>query len=221
MRRIVGTAALSSRACIPECTAALCSDYRDSLCSAASATPHPTLYMPMRGMHGKPSQGHKVRTQHSRRWWMQSKARHLTAIPHEEARSRPHFPAYNEDVDRPMVVPEDACCFNCNKAIESEDSGSFVWVPSGNACVPTKQGYFFHYHCFKCWNCKLRIMHNQFYSKDGKAWCLACAMGRDVRVPTRRWHTSFVNTHRTGSRMSGHFFPRHRHQMEFVFDPDS
>lgn len=173
-----------------------------------------------RGMHGKPTQGHKVRTQHSRRWWLQSKARHLSAIPHEEARSRPHFPAYNEDVDAPMVVPEDACCFNCDKAIEKDNVNSYVWVPAGNARVPTAQGYFFHFHCFQCWNCHLRLMHNQFFSKDGRAWCISCALGREIKIPTRRWHTSFVNTHRTGSRLTGQFFPRHRHQMEFLFNPE-
>lgn len=170
-------------------------------------------------MHGKPSSGHKVRTQHSRRWWVQSKARHLSAIPHEEARSRPHFPAYTEDVDKPMLVPDGACCFNCDKEIDADEIGSYVWVPSGNARIPTTQGYFFHFKCFKCWSCKHRILHNQFYSKDGRAWCLSCALGREVRVPTRRWHTSYINTHRTGSRLTGQFFPRHKHQMELVFNP--
>ncbi|CAD2218282.1 hypothetical protein AGDE_10942 [Angomonas deanei] len=177
------------------------------------------LCVSARFVHGKPASAHKVRTQHSRRWWMQSKAHHLSAVPHEEAMSRPHFPAYSEDVDRPMVVPKDACCFNCDKPIERDEVNSYVWVPSGNARVPTKEGYFFHFKCFKCHHCKLRIMHNQFYSKDGRAWCLPCALGREVRVPTRRWHTSFVNTHRTGSRMTGQFFPRHSHQMEFLFNP--
>lgn len=172
-----------------------------------------------RALHGKPTQGHKVRTQHSRRWWLQSKARHLSAIPHEEARSRPHFPGYNEDVDRPLVVPQDACCFNCDKPIESDNINSYVWVPAGNAKVPTSQGYFFHFHCFQCWNCHLRLIHNQFFSKDGRAWCISCALGREVKIPSRRWHTSFVNTHRTGSRLTGEFFPRYRHQMEFLFNP--
>ncbi|AAZ11732.1 LIM domain containing protein, putative [Trypanosoma equiperdum] len=174
-----------------------------------------------RAMHGKPTQSHKVRTQHSRRWWTQSKARHLTAMPHDECKSRPHFPAYNEDVDRPMVVPPDAICFNCDKPIDAGDVNSYVWIPAGNATVPTPQGYFFHFGCFKCNRCKYRLGHNKFYSKDGKAWCIPCALGRDVRVPTRRWHTSYVNTHRTGSRLTGHFFPRHSHQMEFLFDPNS
>ncbi|ESL12227.1 hypothetical protein TRSC58_00009 [Trypanosoma rangeli SC58] len=178
------------------------------------------LQTALREMHGKPTQSHKVRTQHSRRWWTQSKARHLTAMPHDECRSRPHFPAYNEDVDRPMLVPAGVTCFNCEQPIDDSDVNSYVWVPAGNATVPTPQGYFFHFKCFKCWKCKYRLIHNKFYSKDGKAWCISCALGRDIRVPTRRWHTSYVNTHRTGSRMSGHFFPRHKHQMAFLLDPN-
>ncbi|AYU80824.1 conserved hypothetical protein [Leishmania infantum JPCM5] len=192
---------------------------RSSAAITVMAASTAALAVPCRAMHGKPASGHKVRTQHSRRWWMQSKAHHLTAVPHEEARSRPHFPAYTEDVDQPMVVPDGACCFNCDKPIDGDDINSYVWVPSGNARVPTAQGYFFHVKCFKCWNCKYRIIHNQFYSKDRRAWCLSCALGRDIRVPTRRWHTSYVNTHRTGSRLTGQFFPRHRHQMEFLFSP--
>lgn len=188
--------------------------------SSSSSSRWLALCTPARMLHGKPTQGHKVRTQHSRRWWLQSKARHLTAMPHEEARSRPHFPSYNEDVDKPMVVPDDACCFNCTKPIDSDNVNSYVWVPAGNARVPTSQGYFFHFHCFKCWRCHFRLMHNQFYSKDGKAWCISCALGRDIRVPSRRWHTSYVNTHRTGSRLTGEFFPRQRSQMEFLFNPD-
>ena len=171
-------------------------------------------------MHGKPTTAHKKRTQHNRTWWHKSKARHLTAIPLDSALSRPHFASFNEDVDRPMVVPKDACCLNCTKPIDGDDQYSYVWVPSGNAKVPTTQGYFFHQTCFKCWNCRYRLHHNQFYTKNGKAWCLACALGRETKVPTRRWHTSFVNSHREGSRLSGHFFPRYAHQMEFLFNPE-
>lgn len=187
--------------------------------SASLPSPSSPLLLCRRGLHGKPTQGHKVRTQHTRRWWLQSKARHLTAMPHEEARSRPHFPSYSEDVDAPMIVPAEATCFNCDKAIDSDNINSYVWVPSGNARVPTTQGYFFHFPCFSCHRCGLRLLHNQFYSREGRAWCLSCALGRDVRVPTRRWHTSYVNTHRTGSRMTGEFFPRHKSQWEFLFDP--
>ncbi|CCD12761.1 unnamed protein product [Trypanosoma congolense IL3000] len=140
----------------------------------------------IRSMHGKPTQSHKVRTQHSRRWWTQSKARHLTAMPHDECKSRPHFPSYNEDVDRPMVVPDEVMCFNCVKPINGSDINSYVWIPAGNATVPTSQGYFFHFECFKCWRCKCRSMHNMLYSKDGKVLCVSCALGRDLRVPSLR-----------------------------------
>lgn len=173
-----------------------------------------------RGLHGKPTSGSKKRTQHTTLWWRQAKARHLTAKPHIDAPMRPHFDAYNEDVDRPMVVPKDATCFNCKKGIEAEATASYVWIPAGNATVPTRQGYFFHKDCFKCWNCRMRIMHNKFYSKDNCAWCIECALGRERAVPTRRWHTSFVNAHRTASRMTGHSFPRHQHQLEFLFNPE-
>lgn len=175
---------------------------------------------PQRSLHGKPTQGHKVRTQHTRLWWRQSKARHLTAMPHEEARSRPHFPSYHEDVDQPMIVPEGACCFNCDQAIDAENINSYVWVPAGNARKPTPQGYFFHFKCFTCFKCHFRLRHNQFYSKDGRAWCVSCALGREVKCPSRRWHSSYVNTYNTGSRMTGQFFPRHRRDMEFLFNPE-
>eukprot|EP00796_Vickermania_ingenoplastis_P011623 gene11623-8011_t len=201
----------SSGAAIPTTALALCGG---NGCGMSA------MVLSCRALHGKPTQGHKVRTQHTMRWWRQSKARHLTAMPHEEALSRPHFPGYNEDVDAPMVVPSDACCFNCDGAIDADNINSYVWIPAGNARLPTRQGYFFHFHCFKCDRCKMRLMHNQFYSQDGRALCIACALGRDIRVPTRRWHTSFVNTHRTGSRLTGSFFPRHRSQMEFALNPN-
>lgn len=175
----------------------------------------------IRHVHGKPTTAHKKRTQHSRQWWLKAKARHLTARPHEEAPTRPHFAGYSEDVDRPMVVPQDASCFNCKKKVDTQTSyHNYVWIPAGNATIPTQQGYVFHKDCFKCWNCKFRIHHNKFYSKHGEAWCLECALGKEKKFPTRRWHTSFVNSDRTGSRMAGHFFPRHKHQVEFLFNPE-
>lgn len=173
-----------------------------------------------RAVHGKPTTAHKKRTQHSRRWWLQTKARKLTATPHEECRDRPHFPAFHEDVDRVLVVPPDSCCFNCKKGIDKEDIHSFVWVPSGNAAAPGPMGYFFHFKCFKCWKCKMRLHHNRFYSKDGESWCIGCALGKEPSIPTRRWHSSYVNTHFSGSRLTGHFFPRHKSQMEFLFNPN-
>jgi hypothetical protein len=185
-----------------------------ALCTSAA------LVSQLRSVHGKPTTAHKKRTQHSHRWWLQSKSPRLTAAPHAELRDRPQFPGYHEDVDRPLVVPDDACCFNCKKAISKPDISTYVWVPSGNAAAPTKMGYFFHFTCFKCAKCKMRLFHNRFYSKDGQAWCMSCAIGRSPSIPTRRWHTSFVNTHFTGSRQSGHFFPRHKSQMEFLYNPE-
>lgn len=173
-----------------------------------------------RDVHGKPTTAAKVRTSHSRSWWNKSKARHLTATPHDETAHRPHYRGYHEDVDRPMVMPKECSCFNCKKPIDQTTRLNYVWIPAGNATVPTKQGYFFHLNCFKCWKCKLRLIHNKFYSKDNQAWCLECALGRVRAIPTRRWHTSFVNADRTDSRKTGHFFPRHKHQLEFTYNPE-
>lgn len=179
------------------------------------------LVLQTQGMHGKPTTSHKKRTQHSRQWWLQAKAHHLTARPHDEAPTRPHFNHHNEDVDNPMIVPKDSACFNCKKRVDpSQGTGTYVWIPAGNARYPTPQGYMFHFDCFKCWNCKLRIHHNKFFSKSDHAWCVDCALGRDKRIPTRRWHSPFVNADRTSSRMTGSFFPRHKHQIEFLFNPE-
>lgn len=179
------------------------------------------LTVQQRFVHGKPATSHKKRTQHTRQWWNQAKARHLTARPHDESPIKPHFPAYSEDVDAPMIVPRDAACFNCKKRVDTEKGVShYVWIPSGNARYPTPQGYVFHMDCFKCWSCKTRMHHNKFFSKNDRAWCLDCAVGREKGVPTRRWHSPFVNGDRTSSRVSGAFFPRHKHQIEFLFNPE-
>ena len=51
--------------------------------------------------------------------------------------------------------------------------------------------------------------------------CVGCAIGNQVKYPTRRWHTSFVASSRFNSRMTGHMFPRHKSQMEFLFNPEA
>ena len=171
-------------------------------------------------MHGKPTSSHKRRTQHSRTWWRQARANHLNAKPIEERSTKPHFPAYDEAVDRPFIIPQNPTCFQTKKPINVDEPNSYVWVPAGNAAQPTPAGYFFNFKDFKCAKCKFRFYHNTFYSINDEAWCVACALGRQSRYPTRRWHTSYVNSHRTGSRLAGHSFPRHKHQIEFLFDPE-
>ena len=172
-------------------------------------------------MYGKPYHSHKKRMQHSTKWFMNAKARYLTALPHELASTRPHFADFAQNVDRPSVPPTNPLCMNCAKPVDTSVRYSYVWVPSGDAKKPTPSGYFFHFHCFRCAKCGYRFYHNQFFSKDDHAWCIHCALGHDVRVPTRRWHTSYVSSEEYGSKMVGHKFPRFKHQLEFLADPNA
>jgi hypothetical protein len=168
---------------------------------------------------------HKKRTQHSEKWWRQTRAGYLTDRTLEENWDRPSFPGFSENVDRPYVAPAECPCTQCNKHIDVATVGHnmYVWVPSGNATLPTPMGYFFHIDCFKCKQCGFRFHHNKFYSTDdGRgAICMNCAMGKQLTYPRVRWHTSMVSPNRLGSRPTGHQFPRWAHQTEFLYDPNA
>ena len=167
--------------------------------------------------HAKKFQGHKQRTKHSRQWWLKSKSSALGAAPLED-RSGKQL-TYPQDVDRPYVMPEKVDCFQCQKPIDHKGNPPFVWIPAGNATVPTPMGYFFHVNCFRCAQCRFRIFHNRFVSVNGKAICCNCALGRSPVVPVRRWHIPYVNPHLVGSLRTGHNFPRFKSQLEFMYDP--
>lgn len=173
-----------------------------------------------RGMHGKPTRKTKVRTKHSNKWFMQSKSHTLTSLAAHQLPSAPTVPNFPEDIDRPAVVPEGASCMHCGKNHSSDNPHKMVWVQSGNAAVPTKAGYFFCVECFRCHKCGFRFFNNVFHTVNGKAWCMGCVQGKPIVYPTRNWHTPFVNTYNTASRMTGHKFPRHAHQQEFLFNPN-
>jgi hypothetical protein len=177
--------------------------------------------------HQKNTARRPRRTAHTEKWYRQSKASFLTAKTTNELRTKPAFPHFTEEVDKPFVMPATAAetvCFNCKSEIEHErrDRESYVWIPSGNAKAPTSAGYFFHTRCFRCDKCGFRFHHNKFFSQDNKAICMTCALGRQSQYPYRWWHGSdnTVTRGRTASRMTGHMFPRHQHQTEFLHDPD-
>ena len=176
-------------------------------------------------IHGKNTARRPIRTAHSTAWWKKSKANLLTAKTIEEAPAKPGFAHFTEEVDRPHVIPSEATCFQCSKAVDADgaDTMDYLWVPSGNAAAPTSAGYFFHAKCFKCAKCKFRFHHNKFYSLDNRAVCIECALGRPPAYPYRWWHGNrdCITLGRTSSRMAGRNFPRHNHQMEFLFDPNS
>ena len=136
--------------------------------------------------------------------------------------SRPGFAAFAEEVDRPYALPKETKCFNSKKDVDTEAAtDTYVWIPSGNAAQPTKAGYFFQHGNFRCTKCKTRFFGNKFYSQDGVAICVPCALNRHFELPSRWWHTPQVAPGRLGSRMSGHEFPRHKKQVEFTYDPTS
>ena len=193
---------------------------------------------PLLLLHSKKTSRRPVRTQHTTRWWKQAKPGNLTARAFENSPSSPfQFSHFNEEVDRPYVPPKDgATCFQCCKPvdIDVEHAGlGHVWVPSGDM---KNSGYFFHSHCFRCKQCGFRLHHNKFYSlasgaaksqqgtsAGGGAVCMNCAMGRPPVYPTRWWHGSMhcVAPGRAGSRITGHIWPRHQHQMDELYDPDT
>jgi hypothetical protein len=168
-----------------------------------------------------PVQGHKRRTYHGARWWLKATGEGtLSAKEIDQKSSRPGMSNFPEEVDRPYVVPDGCTCFQCKKGIDKDAvRHTYVWVPSGNAAVPTKAGYFFHHGCFRCQKCKMRLFGNKFYSQDDQALCVPCALGRHVELPMRWWHTPRVGPGRSSSRRSGHEFPRHKKQVEFTYDP--
>jgi hypothetical protein len=165
--------------------------------------------------------GHKVRTFHGAKWWLKATGEgRLSAKEIDMKDMRPGFADFAREVDRPFVVPHDATCFNCKKGVKQDaDPNTYVWAPSGNAAVPTKAGYFFHTNCFRCHKCHLRLFGNKFYSQDDRAYCVPCALGKTPEMPMRWWHQPRVGPGRYNSRMTGHEFPRHKKQIEFIYDP--
>lgn len=163
---------------------------------------------------------HKLRTAHNVKWWT-TRPTPLSSKRHEERPIYPKYPAFNEEVDRPPALPKNAECMNCKKAINPDVPYSYVWIPSGNAMVPTTSGYFFHYECFRCSKCGFRFFYNKFCSHGGRAVCPDCSIGRHRAYPTRRWHVSYVESERFNSRFSGHQFPRHKSQIDFLNNPET
>ena len=173
-----------------------------------------------RGMHG-PTTNNTVRSQHNKNWLARTKNHMITGRDSINTSDRPGFPGFAEDVDRPMVMPDVANCFVCKADMHAKSSmNDFVWIPSGNAATPGPQGYFFCKGCFRCAKCKFRFIHNKFYTVKGEAVCIRCALGREVLVPSRRWHTSFVGGFNKSSRITGQSFPRYQHQLEFLYSPE-
>ena len=178
-------------------------------------------------LHSKKTSGHTKKTKHNHVWYRKAKGNYLTAKTIDELQIKPPFPAFNEEVDRPLVPPakEDCVCFQCKGEvdIDERDRESYLWIPSGNAKYPTSSGYFFHTRCFRCNKCGFRFHHNKFYSQDDKAICMGCALGRQSEYPYRWWHgnEATISRGRLASRMSSHQFPRHQHQVEFLHNPDS
>lgn len=178
---------------------------------------------PILFLHPKKTSRRPIRTKHSTRWWKQAKPSHLTARTLEETPDAPSsFSHFNEEVDRPFHHPkEPPTCFQCKKTVDLdvEHCASHIWIPSGNS----KKPYFFHTGCFRCSDCGFRFYGSKFYSQKDKAVCVGCALGRTPKYPHRWWHSnhSCVTTGRAASRMAGHVWPRHQHQVEFLYDPDS
>lgn len=153
-------------------------------------------------------------TQHTDKWHRRAGAFHITKRLRYTQHRNPAIAPFHEEVDRPFLLPAKVPCFNCTETIDTEaDPYGFLWIPSGAA----KKPYIFHRNCFKCWECKFRFYHNRFYTKDKKAICVGCAVGKPVQFPTRRWHTSYTQCGRTASRMTGTFFPRKSGQLGFVY----
>lgn len=174
----------------------------------------------LRHVHG-PTHNDTKRSQHGKKWYARTKNHLLTGRDSANTLDRPGFPGFAEDVDRPMVMPDKANCFACGADMHAKRSlNDFVWIPSGNAAEPTPQGYFFCKGCFRCSKCKFRFHHNKFYTAKGKAMCVRCALGREVVVPSRRWHTSFVGGFNKSSRVTGQSFPRYKHELEFLYSPE-
>jgi hypothetical protein len=176
-------------------------------------------------MHPKKTAGHRKRTNHTERWYRKAKPSPLSAKTFDELPDRPSFPEFAEEVDRPHVPPPAPTCFQSKKPIdmEFEHALQHIWVPSGDAKQPTAAGYFFHKTEFACAKCRFRFYNNRFYSQDGKALCINCALGRPPAYPYRFWHphSMTVTPGRLASRVASRQFPRHPHHTEFLNDPES
>lgn len=173
-------------------------------------------------VYGKPNNSHSKRKWHSVRSWEIEKGNWLTATPRDHCLIGPNYPAFPEDVDKIMTIPEGKPCLQCCKTVDTEHENEYVWMPSGDAVVPAKHGYLFHRSCFRCYRCGYRFYLSKFATKDGKAHCISCALGKydEGFQPMKLWHSPTVEPGLRGSRRVGRFFPRHAHQMQFIHDPD-
>ena len=160
------------------------------------------------------------RTHHNIVQWEKDKGNFLTYLPRDRLPTLPNFIAHPQRVEDPLLVPQNECCFNCKKAVDTTCDEDYILIPSGNARKPTKQGYLFHVNCFRCTKCRFSFENHRFYSKDDRAICLECAMGRHKSPPRVDWHIPSIQRGHYSSRRTGHMFPRHQEQMDFICDPD-
>eukprot|EP00760_Papus_ankaliazontas_P025207 PhM_4_TR2510/c0_g1_i1/m.55195 len=172
-------------------------------------------------MHGKPTTSCTKRSRHMERWFLQARANRLTYKPINELWISPNVQPYNEEVMDHPVLPDHTPCFQCKQAVDTDQIGQYVWVPSGNTKKPSDHGYVFHHMCFRCAKCKYRFYGNKFASKDGQALCLYCVRGITHGRPSRRWHLPKVDPGREGSRPVGAIWPRYPDQEEWLFDPET
>ena len=167
-----------------------------------------------------PHHAHNKFGKHTFKFFMTSKPRPLTALPYETMSSHAKTYAFPEEVDRPFIWPKDAKCMQCKGHVQTEEDS--VWIPSGNAQIPTKAGYIFHKKCFRCWQCGFRFYNRKFHSTQrGTAICLECTLGKYKHFPQRHWHQTLIHGGRMNSRKTGHHFPRFQSQIDFIFSSDT
>ena len=164
--------------------------------------------------------GHRKRTHHNQKQWEIDKGNWLTALPRNLCPVDPNFVDHPQRVDKPLYHPVNEKCFNCDHKVDTTADHQYIWIPSGNAKLPTPQGYIFHRNCFKCIKCKYAFQDNLFVSQSGRALCPQCAMDAPIRRPRINWHRSNIEPAQFASRRVGHMFPRHEHQLNFLYDPD-
>jgi len=172
-------------------------------------------------MHGKPTTRPSRRARHSTAWWKKAHAPKLTYKPLKELMVQPAVQLINEEVYGFPLLPEKPNCFQCKTLVDTSIITNYVWIPSGNATLPTLYGYVFHRQCFRCPQCHYRFFNNKFFSKEGQALCLNCARGYPARRPIRRWSLPMVDPGRAGSRAVGPIFPRWDYEEEWVFDKET
>lgn len=165
---------------------------------------------------------HKVRTRHGDRYFLRAASdSRLSAKEIDTRNIQPQFGGFSYEVDKPYKLPAAGCsCFNCKKPVDTDAAeDTYLWIPSGDSTAPSESGYFFHRNCFRCHTCKFRIFGNKFFSHNGHAHCLRCALGKPIEVPNRWWHLPRIGAGRYDSRRTGHEFPRHKKQIDFLYDP--